>query len=154
LAKGRVTTPGGRPTHSRRTVVQPYLPCGANVHAHLLTHPTHHSNGRLISSAVFARPMPHLRNNVSPYPPLPSPPKMPFPWRIWTQSNTSFLGPTRHTTTRTACRCSQPLLQNSTSLGLTDRQTNQLNEHTTHYQQAAYAIQYVRRGLKTKVDYR
>jgi len=51
--------------HSRCTIVQLYLPCGANVHAHV-THdssgeptPFTTQNGSFVGSAVFARLMPH-----------------------------------------------------------------------------------------------
>ena len=75
LGKGRVATPAlADPLIAdTRTIVQPYLPAGANVHAYLIhdflrrwAHHTHHPSGSLIGSAVFAPPPPKLCPPKSP----------------------------------------------------------------------------------------
>jgi len=88
----------------------------------------HNPNGILIGSAVFAQTTvecPYTLQWDAHYPPK----ICPFPWGMWTPSNTWFPGPPK-SWTQTAARSVQPLLEGSL-VWQTDQPTDRPTDHAT-----------------------
>jgi len=126
---------GGRPTQPPCTVVQPYLPGGVSVHAHL----KHDSLGPAHSPSETAtrsiRPFLHDRCCILP----PHPSKIcPLP----STSNTSFLGP-RDPLPQAASRSSQKLFSPEFTVVINGR-TDRTNTELDRCQQVACTVDVLR----------